>query len=71
MCQVPEALVAGLGVTLAAAGSSTTRCSLALALRHPVRAAGPEAVRVHWPGPERSPDVVLRLAQSPGGWRTT
>jgi uncharacterized membrane protein YkvA (DUF1232 family) len=44
---------------------------IALALRHLLRAAGPEAVRAHWPGPERSLDVVLRVAQSPGGWRTT
>jgi uncharacterized membrane protein YkvA (DUF1232 family) len=44
---------------------------LALALRHLVGGAGPEAVRAHWPGPERSLEVLLRLAQRPGGWRTS
>jgi uncharacterized membrane protein YkvA (DUF1232 family) len=40
---------------------------LALALRHLVAAAGPEVVRARWPGPERSVDAILRLAQKPGG----
>jgi uncharacterized membrane protein YkvA (DUF1232 family) len=44
---------------------------LALVLRHLVRAAGPELVRAHWPGPKASLAVVLRAAQRPGGWRTT
>jgi uncharacterized membrane protein YkvA (DUF1232 family) len=44
---------------------------LALVLRHLVRTAGESVVREHWPGPERSLEVVLRLTQSPGGWRTT
>jgi uncharacterized membrane protein YkvA (DUF1232 family) len=53
------------------AGQLDDAVLLALALRHLVRSAGPEVVRTRWPGPERSVDVVLRLAQSPGGWRTT
>jgi len=53
------------------AGQLDDALLLALVLRHLVRAAGPEVVRTHWPGPERSLDVVLRLAQRPGGWRTT
>jgi hypothetical protein len=38
---------------------------LALALRHLVRTAGPQVVSRHWPGPERSLAVVLRLAGAP------
>jgi uncharacterized membrane protein YkvA (DUF1232 family) len=55
------------------AGQLDDAILLALALRHLVRAAGPEAVQAHWPGPQRSLEVVLRLAQAqrPGGWRTT
>jgi uncharacterized membrane protein YkvA (DUF1232 family) len=53
------------------AGQLDDALVVALVLRHLLRAAGPEAVRTHWPGPERSLDVVLRLAQRPGGWRTT
>ena len=53
------------------AGQLDDAVLLALALRHVVGAAGPDAVRAHWPGPERSLAVVLRLAQRPGGWRTT
>ena len=44
---------------------------LALALRYLVAAAGPDVVRASWPGPERSVEAILRLAQRPGGWRTT
>jgi uncharacterized membrane protein YkvA (DUF1232 family) len=44
---------------------------VALVLRWLLRLAGPELVRTHWPGPDRSLAVVLRVAQSPGGWRTT
>ena len=53
------------------AGQLDDAVILALALRHLIRSAGPEVVRTCWPGPERSVEVVLRLAQSPGGWRTT
>jgi uncharacterized membrane protein YkvA (DUF1232 family) len=53
------------------AGQLDDALLLALALRRLVRAAGPQVVRASWPGPERSLDVVLRLAQSLGGWRTT
>src|SRR5919197_1226916 len=35
----------------------------ALVLRAFLRAAGEEPVRAHWPGPQRSLDVVLRLAR--------
>jgi uncharacterized membrane protein YkvA (DUF1232 family) len=35
---------------------------VALALRGLVRGAGPELVRRHWPGPEESLRVVLRLS---------
>jgi uncharacterized membrane protein YkvA (DUF1232 family) len=44
---------------------------LVLVLRALLRSAGAGIIREHWPGPERSLDVVLRAAQSPGGWRTT
>jgi uncharacterized membrane protein YkvA (DUF1232 family) len=44
---------------------------VALVLRGLVRASGPELVRRHWPGSARGLDVVLWLAYSPGGWRTT
>jgi uncharacterized membrane protein YkvA (DUF1232 family) len=35
---------------------------VALALRHLLRAGGPDLVREHWPGPEKSLAIVLRLA---------
>jgi uncharacterized membrane protein YkvA (DUF1232 family) len=35
---------------------------VALVLRRVVRGAGPELVQKHWPGPESSLDVVLRLS---------
>ena len=35
---------------------------VALALRSIARAAGPELMREHWPGPEASLRTVLRLA---------
>ena len=35
---------------------------VALVLRSVARAAGPEAIAAHWPGPERSLAIVLRLA---------
>jgi uncharacterized membrane protein YkvA (DUF1232 family) len=53
------------------AGQLDDALLLAVVLRYLVRAAGSGVVREHWPGPERSLAVVLRLAQSPGGWRTT
>jgi uncharacterized membrane protein YkvA (DUF1232 family) len=53
------------------AGQIDDALLLALVLRHLVRAAGPELVSAHWPGPEASLAVVLRAAQRPGGWRTT
>ena len=34
----------------------------ALALRYALRSGGPELLREHWPGPESSLDVVLRVA---------
>ena len=34
----------------------------ALALRYALRSGGPELLREHWPGPERSLDIVLRVA---------
>jgi hypothetical protein len=36
----------------------------ALVLRAFVRAVGEEPVRAHWPGPQRSLDLVLRVATS-------
>jgi uncharacterized membrane protein YkvA (DUF1232 family) len=53
------------------AGQLDDALLLALALRLLLRASGPEIVRERWPGPARSLEVVLRLAQRPGGWRTT
>ena len=38
---------------------------VALALRFFLRAGGPDLVREHWPGPEKSLAVVLRLAGGP------
>ena len=34
----------------------------ALALRYALRAGGPELLRAHWPGPDRSLQLVIRLA---------
>lgn len=53
------------------AGQLDDAILLALALRRLLRSAGPEIVVAHWPGPRRSLAVVLRVAQSPDGWRTT
>ncbi len=39
---------------------------VALALRWVARAAGPELVREHWPGPPESLHAVLRLAGAGG-----
>ncbi|TMM01446.1 MAG: DUF1232 domain-containing protein [Actinobacteria bacterium] len=43
------------------AGQLDDAIVLALLLRGVVRAAGPEIVREHWPGPERSLTAVLAL----------
>jgi uncharacterized membrane protein YkvA (DUF1232 family) len=53
------------------AGQLDDAIVLALVLRHVVRAAGDGVVRENWPGPARSLAVVLRLVQSPAGWRAT
>ena len=53
------------------AGQLDDAVLLVLVLRGLLRSAGAGVVREHWPGPERSLDLVLRAAQSPGGWRTT
>ena len=44
------------------AGQLDDAILVALALRLVVRAGGPELVREHWPGPESSLAVVVRLA---------
>ncbi|MBX5468772.1 MAG: DUF1232 domain-containing protein [Thermoleophilaceae bacterium] len=44
------------------AGQLDDAILVALALRALVRSAGPELLREHWPGPERSLDVLTRLA---------
>jgi uncharacterized membrane protein YkvA (DUF1232 family) len=53
------------------AGQLDDAIVLALVLRLVVRAAGDGVVREHWPGPAGSLAVVLRLVQSPRGWRAT
>jgi uncharacterized membrane protein YkvA (DUF1232 family) len=53
------------------AGQLDDAVLLVLVLRGLLKSAGAGVVREHWPGPERSLAVVLRAAQSPGGWRTT
>ncbi len=44
------------------AGQLDDAIVLALVLRSVLRGSGPELVREHWRGPERSLAVVLRLA---------
>jgi len=44
------------------AGQLDDAILLALVLRRLIRTAGGNVVRAHWPGPERSLAVVLRLA---------
>jgi len=39
----------------------------ALALRYVLRAEGPGLLREHWPGPERSLNIVVRLAYGRAG----
>jgi uncharacterized membrane protein YkvA (DUF1232 family) len=41
---------------------------VALVLRRFLRSGGDDLVREHWPGPERSLRVVLRVAGAPGGF---
>jgi uncharacterized membrane protein YkvA (DUF1232 family) len=40
-----------------------------LALRAVLRAAGPDVVAGHWPGPERSLGLLLRAVDGRLGWR--
>jgi uncharacterized membrane protein YkvA (DUF1232 family) len=44
------------------AGQLDDAIIVALALRHFVRAGGEPLIREHWPGPERSLALILRLA---------
>jgi uncharacterized membrane protein YkvA (DUF1232 family) len=44
------------------AGQLDDAILVAFALRHLVRASGPTILREHWPGPERSLEVLLRVA---------
>ena len=44
------------------AGQADDAVVVALVLRALVRGGGPELVRRHWPGPERSLEALLRLA---------
>jgi uncharacterized membrane protein YkvA (DUF1232 family) len=53
------------------AGQLDDAVLLVLVLRQLLRAAGPEVVCDHWPGPERSLRVLLAVAQRPRGWRAT
>ncbi len=46
------------------AGQLDDAIVLALVLRSVLRGGGPELVREHWRGPERSLAVVLRLGAS-------
>jgi uncharacterized membrane protein YkvA (DUF1232 family) len=49
------------------AGQLDDAIVVTLVLRHLLKAGGPELVRDHWPGPQRSLRVVLAVAQRPGG----
>jgi uncharacterized membrane protein YkvA (DUF1232 family) len=42
---------------------------IALTLRWLLRSVGPDRLRVHWPGPDSSLQVVLRLAGAPSDRR--
>jgi len=71
------ALIAALGYLLCpidlvpdfipVAGQLDDAIIVTLVLRHLLKAGGPELVRDHWPGPQRSLRVVLAVAQRPGG----
>jgi uncharacterized membrane protein YkvA (DUF1232 family) len=45
------------------AGQLDDAIVVALALRHLVRTSGPAILRENWPGPDRSLDVLLRVAR--------
>ncbi len=47
------------------AGQLDDALVVAIVLRHLIRAGGEGLVRELWPGPERTLDLVLRLAQKP------
>jgi uncharacterized membrane protein YkvA (DUF1232 family) len=47
------------------AGQLDDAILVALALRWVVRGGGPALIREHWPGPDSSAEVVLRLAGRP------
>jgi uncharacterized membrane protein YkvA (DUF1232 family) len=49
------------------AGQLDDAIVVTLVLRHLLKVGGPELVRDHWPGPQRSLRVVLAVAQRPGG----
>ena len=49
------------------AGQLDDAILVALVLRTVVRGSGPDVVREHWPGPEGSLRVILRLAYGDGG----
>ena len=51
------------------AGQLDDAILVALVLRSVVRAAGPEIVAEHWPGPERSLQALRRLARLEGSVR--
>jgi uncharacterized membrane protein YkvA (DUF1232 family) len=53
------------------AGQLDDAVVVALALRAVLRAGGPELLREHWPGPESSLAVVLRLVGTPNPKRPT
>lgn len=44
------------------AGQLDDAIAVALVLRFVLRGAGPELLREHWPGPDASLDVLLRIA---------
>jgi uncharacterized membrane protein YkvA (DUF1232 family) len=49
------------------AGQLDDAIVVALVLRAIVRAGGDDLLREHWPGPERSLDVIRRLTLTPSG----
>ena len=49
------------------AGALDDAILVAIVLRTVIRKAGRELVREHWPGPQRSLDLILRLAGRPPG----